>query len=228
MGELLIRHLKDIGCRNITVFNRTLSRAGQIARRHQITHAAWEDLKPAMQHLDIVVAAALTEDYLFRKSFLSSRRVGPLLIIDIAVPRNFDPAVNELEDVYLYSVDELEDVVKKNIEIRQEDMDQIRQIIADDVESFMDWFGVMDIGPLIGKLRGRFQQISQAELERLFAGECGLQTTQREKVELAVHRILGRLLHRLIHSTYTVAKTHGTDTAIDLVEKIIDDEDRPD
>ena len=221
MGELLVRHLIDLGCPNITVFNRTPARAHQMARRLGISHAPWQDFQTALPNLDIVIAAALTDDYLFDTSYFSDRRAGPLLIIDIAVPRNFDPAVNQLDDVHLYSIDDLAAVVEKNIVIRHDDLGQAHRIIADNVTSFMDWFGVMDIGPLIGQLRRKFDQITQAELDRFFAGPYDLSAAEQQKLKAATSRILSRLLHQLIHSTYTFAKTHGTEQAIDLIQNII-------
>ena len=228
MGELLIRHLLDNGCRNITVFNRTLKRAENIAGAYHISCDNWSNLKSALQNVDIVVAAALTEEYLFDKSFLADRSRTTLLIIDIAVPRNFDPAVNELADVYLYSVDDLEQVIKKNIEIRQEDISRADEIIVDNVESFMDWFGVMDIGPLIGQLRQKYHQISQKEFERFIAGESNIPPIQKQKMEVVVNRIVNKLLHRLINGSYNIAKNYGPHEASHLIESIIQSKDRSD
>jgi len=226
MGELLVRHLLDINCQNITVYNRTLSRAEKMAQQFNINAAPWDDLQPAMQQADIVVAAATTDDYLFDKSYFGKRRGGPLLIIDIAVPRNFDPAVNEIEEIYLYSVDDLAQVIQENIEARQEDINSAQDIIEDNVNSFMDWFGVMDIGPLIGQMRHKFHQISQAELDRFLAGEPNITPLQKQKTEAAVNRIVDKLTHRLINNFYTVAKTYGSAEAGHLIDSIINYKDR--
>jgi glutamyl-tRNA reductase len=226
MAELLIRHLVDLDCQNITVFNRTLNRAERMAEHYHINAANWSDLKPAMQQVDIIVAAAATDDYLFDKSFVESNRTGPLLIIDIAVPRNFHPDVGKLEDVYLYSIDDLGQVVQDNIQARQEDIGQAREIIADNVESFMDWFALSDIGPLIGKLRKKFHQISRSELDHFFAGENNMTIIQRQKTEAAVDRIVNKLVHRFIKNFHNVAQTHGPDEAADMIESIIKYEDR--
>ena len=228
MSELLIRHLRDINCSNITVYNRTFSRAQKTARRFDIAAAGWEELKSALPQVDIVVAAAMTEDYLFDKSYLQGRRAGPLLIIDIAVPRNFDPAVNEIEEVYLYNVDDLAQVIQENIEARQEDINSAREIIEDNVNSFMDWFGIMDIGPLIGQMRRKFHQISESELRRFLAGESNITPLQKQKTEAAVNRIVDKLTHRLINNFYTVAQTYGPAEAGHLIESIIQYKDRSD
>lgn len=226
MAELLVRHLLDLDCRDITVFNRTLSRAHTMAENFNINAGPWSDLKDALGQADIVVAAATAEDYLFDQSFISAKRTDPLLIIDIAVPRNFHPDTGKLEDVYLYSVDDLAQVVQENLQSRQEDVAQVREIIADNVSSFMDWFGMMDIGPLIGELRKTFHQISRTELDRFLAGEKNMPTVQRQKTEATVDRIVNKLTHRFINSLHTIAKSYGSDEAMHLIESIINHQDR--
>jgi len=226
MGELLVRHLLEAGCKNITVFNRTFRRAGAMAEKYNIAAGEWEQLRDSLLQVDIVVAAVQTKEYLFEQSCFTGRREGTLLIIDIAVPRNFDPAVNELEGVHLYSVDNLADVIQENIEARQEDVGQAKEIIADNVVGFMDWFGVMDIGPLIGKLRKRFHQLSKAELESFLTGESDITTMQKQKMEAAVNRIVDKLLHRLINNVYTVAREYGPNEAGHLIKSIIEYEDQ--
>ncbi|MBN2375589.1 MAG: glutamyl-tRNA reductase [Sedimentisphaerales bacterium] len=228
MGELLVRHLLDVGGENITVFNRTLKRAESMARKYAIAWGDWQALSDYFLEADIVIAAALAEEHLFDKSCLSGRSGGALLIIDIAVPRNFDASVNELEEVFLYSVDDLEQVAQKNLAIRQEDVGRAREIIADNVKSFMDWFGVKDIGPLIGRLRDKFQQFGQAELLCFLAGENNMEPGQRQKMEAAVNRITNRMLHRLINALYTIAQNDGADEARYLIESIIQDQQQPD
>ena len=228
MGELLVRHLLDVGSENIRVFNRTFKRAESMARKYGIAWGDWQGLEDYFSEADIVIAAALAEEHLFDKSCLSERNRGPLLIIDIAVPRNFDASVNELEEVFLYSVDDLEEVAQKNLAIRQEDIGRAKEIIADNVQSFMDWFGVKDIGPLIGQLRDKFQQIGQAELLCFLAGENNMKPSQKQKMEAAVSRITNTMLHRLINALYTIAQNDGADEARYLIESIIQDQQQPD
>ena len=225
MGELLIRHLLDLNSRDITVYNRTFERAEKMAGKYQIQSRRWDELSNTIGQNDIIIAAATTQNYLFDKSFLKKRQAGPLLIIDIAVPRNFDPGVNDLDDVYLYSVDDLAAVVQQNIAIREEDRREAQKIIADNLESFMDWFGIMDVGPMIGKLREKFHDISRAELLEFLHSEKELDAAQRLKLEMASNRIVNKLLHRLISGIYQMAKEQGTDEAIKTVQDIIQTDD---
>jgi len=221
MAELLIRHLVELNCDDITVFNRTLSSAQKIAAHHNIKAKDWTDLQSALRKADIIIGAAGAEDYLFDKSSIQNHRTAPLLIIDIAVPRNFKPDIAELENIHLYSVDDLAQVVQENLQTRQEDIGQAKEIIADNVESFMDWFALCDIGPLIGKFRKKFQQMSKIELDRFFAGEKNISTIQKQKTEAAVNRIVNKLVHLLINNFHDVAKNHGHDKASHMIEGII-------
>ncbi|MBN1766476.1 MAG: glutamyl-tRNA reductase [Sedimentisphaerales bacterium] len=225
-AELLIQHLSDIGCHTITVYNRTLKRAEHMARRYNISAADWDQLQEALREVDIVVAAANAHDHLFDKTFLKGRRRGSLLIIDIAVPRNFDPAVNDLEGIYLYNIDDLAHVIRENIKARQDDIGLAQEIIADNVASFMDWFGVMDIGPLVGKLRDKFHDLSQRELQKFLSGEVEIPPLQKQKMQAAMNRIVDKLLHRLINNFHTLAKTHGPDEVTRIIESIIHHQDR--
>ncbi len=226
MGELIVRHLLDIGCQNITVYNRTFSRALSMSGKYDIKSGEWSNLQQALHTTDIIVAAATAEDHLFDKEYLTGRHNGPLLIIDIAVPRNFAPDVETLNDVYLYSVDDLAQVIQDNIEARQEDIGQAQAIITDNVESFMDWFGIKDIGPMVGELRRSFQALSKDELNQFLSSEPEMTPLQKQKMEAAANRIVNKITHRLINTFHNVAKTHSPDEATKIIDSIINYKDR--
>ncbi len=223
-GQLLVQHLLHIDCKDITVVNRSYERALDMANRYGVRGQKWEELHEQLITADIVIAAAAVQDYLFEKNsfkeITNRRRARSLLIIDIAVPRNFESAINELEDVYLYSVDDLLDVVKQNQKAREEDIAKGIQIVDEAVTDFMDWFRAKDIGPLIGQMRQRFAQIGQKELERFFAG-LRQEAPCREAAESMVKRIVNRLLHCVIKNVDVVAQKHGPAEAAKLVNDIV-------
>jgi glutamyl-tRNA reductase len=146
--------------------------------------------------------------------------MGTLLIIDIAVPRNFEPAINELEDVYLYSIDDLSNVVEQNRKAREKDITEGMRIVDKSVSDFMDWFRARDIGPLIGQMRQKFVQIGQKELDSFFAG-LGQEAPCREAAESMVKRIVNRLLHCVIKNVNLVTQKHGPAEAAKLIDSII-------
>jgi len=232
MGELLVQHLLQVKCKNITVVNRSLQRGLSMARRYGISAEKWEELQKQLNSANIVIASAAVQDFLFTKDsfkeIMDSRRkaargVTPgsaLLIIDIAVPRNFEPSVNEIENVYLYSIDELSDVAEQNRKAREEDIAKGLQIIRESVADFMDWFGARDIGPLIGQMKEKFARISQDELERFFVG-TRQDASCRKMMEAMMKRVVNKLLHCVIKNVDTVAKKNGVNEAAKLVDSIL-------
>lgn len=226
MGSLLIRHLLDSGCRDITVVTRTHQRGLKTARRHGIAAAPWEELDERLAAADVVIASAGADSALYDKAsfrpVVERRRGKSLLIIDIAVPRNFDPAIAQYEQVYLYSVDDLAAVAQENLEARQEDAAWASRIIEDNVTSFMDWFGVRDIGPLVGQMRTYFHQISQAELSRFFTTQRQMSPLARRQMEAMVTRMVNKLMHEMINSLHEVARRQGPEEAAKLIEAMID------
>lgn len=223
MSELLVQHFLHIKSRDITVINRSYDRGLDMATRYGVKGGKWEDIEEQLITADIVVSAAAAQDYLFeRKAFrkIAAKRRGTLLIIDIAVPRNFAPKINELEDVYLYSVDDLSEVVEQNRKIRQEDMSKGIRIVDKSVASFMGWFRAKDIGPLIGQMRQEFAQISQKELDKFFGGRRQ-EADCKATAETMVKRIVNRLLHCVIKNVDVVAQKHGSAEAAKLVNGIV-------
>ncbi len=224
MGELLVRHLLHAGCENITVVNRSYERGRSVAKRYGIEAGDWEALPEELIKANIVIASAATQDYLFRKSsfkkIMDSRRQRTLLLIDIAVPRNFEPTINEIENVYLYSIDELSKVAEQNRKAREEDIAKGMQIIHENVTEFIDWFRSRDIGPLIGQMKKKFTQISQNELERFFVG--GRQDAPyREVMEVMMKRVVNKLLHCVIKNVNAIAEEQGPAEAAKLVDSIV-------
>lgn len=223
-GELLLQHLLHVGCKNITVINRSYDRGQDVANRYGVEIKKWEELDREIIVSDIVIASAAVQDYLFNKNtfktIIGNRRKGTLLIVDIAVPRNFEPSINEIEDVYLYSIDELSDVAEQNRKVREDDIAKGMQIVRRNVDNFMDWFRTRDIGPLIGQMKEKFGQISRKELERFFAG-VRQEAAYRELTESMVNRIVNKLLHCVIKNINVVAKKYGQAEAAKLVDSIV-------
>jgi len=226
MGELLVEHFVHIKCEDITVINRSYERARRLAQEHSITADKWDKLGEHLFEADIVVAAATAaQGYLFEKSafkdVMEKRRRKTLLAVDIAVPRNLEPAINELENVYVYSVDDLAQVVEGNIKLRQEDIDQAVEIICEKVNEFMDWFETKDIGPLIGQIKESFDRIRRNELERFFVGNRQ-DASYREVMEATVGRIVNKLLHCVVKNINIVAKEQGVSEAAKLAGSIVE------
>jgi glutamyl-tRNA reductase len=225
MGQLLIKHLSHLGCSDITVINRSYEHALQAARSFGIKAMKWNKLPDALAKADIVIASASVQNYLFDKSYvkkiMAKRHEKPLLIIDIAVPRNFEPQVSEIKNVKIFSIDQLSAAAEENKDIRQEDISACMQIICESTEEFMDWFHARDIGPLIGRMKEQFSQISRNELERFFVG-TRQEAACKEVLEMMIDRVVGKLLHCVIRNVDNIAKQNGPTEAAKLVKSIVE------
>jgi len=224
MGELLVKHLRHVACSDITVVNRTHCRARSMASSHGVTAAPWEDLYDRVAEADIVIGSVASEDYLFRRATFKTlmqrrKRNKTLLIIDIAVPRNFEPAINDLENVYLFSVDDLAKVVELNRETRERDVAVGMEIITENAADFMEWFEVRDLGPQIGELKDAFAKISHKELSRFFVG-VREQASCRNSLEPMVNRVTNKFLFCLVKHINCLAKEQGPRQAAKMVDQL--------
>ncbi|MHC4105143.1 MAG: glutamyl-tRNA reductase [Planctomycetota bacterium] len=224
MGELLVQHLMHIGCKNITVVNRSYDRGKNMAERYGISVEKWEEIENQLTGANIAIASAAVQDYLFRKGpfkkIMNKRWGRTLLIIDIAVPRNFEPSINKMDGVYLYSVDDLSDVVEHNRKIRELDIAAGMDIVYKNVTDFMDWLGAKDIGPLIGQMKEQFVRISQNELEQFFIG-TRQEASCKETLEIMVNRVVNKLLHCVINNVNHLATANGANEAARYVGSIV-------
>jgi glutamyl-tRNA reductase len=223
-GELVVQHLRKTGCTDITVVNRSYERGAELAQRFWISVGRWEELGEQIGQANIVISSVSTPDYLYtRESFeqtIGRRKRGALLIIDVGVPRNFDPAINKVADVYLYGMDELKAVAEQNLKAREDDVTSGLEIVHAQAAEFMDWFRAKDVGPLIGRMQDEFLQIGRNELERFLCGPRQ-DAACRILLEEMVNRVVNKLLHCVIQNVNTVAKETGPAEAAKLVDTIL-------
>ena len=225
MGELLVEHFQHEKCKEVTVVNRSEQRRCQIAEKHNITGKPWDSLDDEIVKANIVVGAASAhQGYLFTKerikSLMAQRRNRVLLIIDITVPRCFDPEIGRIENVYLYSIDDLARVASDNIQLRQGDIEQAVHIIHSSVSAFTDWFLTRDVGPLVGRVKAAFEQIRDIEMEKFFVGprqnaDC------KQQMDASVGRIINKLCHCVINNIDLISKEHGPEEAEKFAQNII-------
>jgi len=223
-GTLVVQHLLKAGGTDITVVNRAHERGLDLGRWRQIACKRWEELGTQIGQANIIISSVATPDYLYsRASFeaiVPRRKKGTLLIIDIGVPRNFEPTINQIEGVYLYSVDELQEVAEQNLKARQADVAGGVEIVYAQAADFMEWFYAKDIGPLIGRMKAEFRQVGRNEIERFFVGPRH-EASCRDTMEAMVNRVVNKLLHCVIKNVNTVAHEAGPTEAARLVDTIL-------
>lgn len=217
MAELLVEHFMHEKCRAVTVINRSDKRACQLAEKHDVARKPWDRLDDQIMQADIVIgAASATYGYLFGEerigSLMAKRDNRVLLIIDIAVPRCFDPAVGQIDNVHLYSIDDLAQVAQDNIKLREGDLEEAIEIICESVSAFMDWFMMRDIGPLIGQIKEAFEELYKMEHQKAVAA-IQQQLAPKELDDISRGRVVNKLCHRVIKNINILSREHGVKEA---------------
>ena len=176
---------------------RARRRAG--ARGSAPSRSRWSSSRRSSSAADVVVSSTSAPGYVLRRddvaAVLPARRGRPLFLIDLAVPRDLDPAIHELEDCYLYDIDDLEAVVAESLAGRRREAERAEAIVAEQAERFREWEASLDVVPAIASLRARAEEIRTAELARLDGRLGALSEADRRAVESATARIVDKLLH---------------------------------
>jgi glutamyl-tRNA reductase len=196
MSEAAARNLISRGARVSGVANRTLAHGEELARRLGAQPLPLDAVGPELERADVVVSATSAPDLVLTREHvepaLHGRKGRPLLLVDLAVPRDLDPAINELEGCFLYDVDDLEAVVTETLSGRRGEAARAEQLVAEEAERFREWQAALDVVPTIASLRALAEEIRDRELAR-----AGGKLSERERmhVESVISQILAKLLH---------------------------------
>jgi glutamyl-tRNA reductase len=199
MGELAARHLVDQGTLPVYVANRTSSRAQELARTLAGTAVPFEQLSATLAMVDIVITSTAAPEPIIRKAdvqqALHVRRSRPLFFIDIAVPRNVDAAVNELDNVFCYDVDDLRSVVESNLRERQREAQRAEALVRREVERFAQRLKDLDVVPTIVSLREKVEAIRRAEVDKALSRLPQSDEETRRVLEALSQAIVNKVLH---------------------------------
>jgi glutamyl-tRNA reductase len=200
MAELAAEHLVGQGVTEVIVANRTLQRAVNLARCFNGRAVALEELLEQLEHVDIIISSTGAPDLILHKKdvrpVMRERRNRPLFFIDIAVPRDLDPAINDLENVYLYDIDDLHNVVEMNKSERDKEAVKAQRIIAEEKLKFGKWLLNMESTPTIIQLRTMVEELVRAEVEKTMGRLEGLSEHDQDRTEKLVAAITGKMLYR--------------------------------
>jgi glutamyl-tRNA reductase len=198
MGKLTAQHLRSQGVDRMLITSRTLVHATALADSIGGTPLPWDQMHAALGEADIVITATgAALPVLSRPAVdgvMRHRRNRPLFIIDIALPRDVDPAVGELEAVFLYNIDDLQAVVQENLSRRAAEVVRAEEIVTDEVRKFEAWLTARVAIPTVVALRQRFESIRRSELDRLQSKLSGLPPDARERVEDITRLLVEKLL----------------------------------
>ncbi|ADH87216.1 glutamyl-tRNA reductase [Desulfurivibrio alkaliphilus] len=199
MAELAAEHLLAQGIGKVVVANRTLERAVNLARRFNGEAASLAELVPRLAEADILISSTGSPELILRRDdmapLMRQRYNRPIFLIDIAVPRDLDPGLNDLDNIYLYDIDDLQQVVEVNKGERRREADRAERIVEEEAIKFLQWLENMELAPTITELRRRADELRRAELSRTLAALPGLTAEQQGAVE----KMSGALVNKLLH-----------------------------
>ena len=199
MAELAVEHLVTNHAGPIFVANRTFERGLEIAEGFKGTAIRFEEIRDYLKQVDIVITSTGAPHYILArddfKGVMRARRNRPLFLIDIAVPRDIDPEINRITNVYVYDIDDLKSAIEENIEERRQEARRGDRIVAGAVIQFRRWFENLDVVPTIVTLREKIEEIRQAELKKTFASL----TSVSEEDRAAIDRLTAALVKKILH-----------------------------
>jgi glutamyl-tRNA reductase len=200
MAELAARHLASHGIASILVASRTLENAKRLAESFQGKAVSLESIGEYLTQVDILICSTAAPDYILRadqiREVMRTRRQEPVFIIDIAVPRNIDPEVNAIENVYLYDIDDLQNVLQANLGERKKELKRAESIVQEEVRAFLAWVSNLDLVPTITSLRERAELIRTGELEKaLSVLQAPVSDKDKKTIDAMTQAIVNKILH---------------------------------
>ncbi|HEV8145888.1 MAG TPA: glutamyl-tRNA reductase [Bryobacteraceae bacterium] len=224
MAESAARHLKRAGVSEILVTNRTRERGEALAAEIDGKAIGYEIFLSALPTIDIVLVSSGAPHYILTREQVRGvtrqRRNRPMFLIDISVPRNIEPAVNELDNVFLYDIDDLDRVVNTNLKGRIEVAAEAEEIIREEVERMMARLRVREVTPTIVSLQDQLEQLRANEIERMRGRLGSLTPQQEEAIEAITRGIVNKIAHGPISELRKQAGDPGGVHLVDMIRKV--------
>jgi glutamyl-tRNA reductase len=229
MGELAAQNLYGSGVGKVTVVNRTLEKAKQLAEKFSGTAKSLCELSCALLEADIVISSTGAKDYIITKEMMvhveKMRKGRPLFMVDIAVPRDLDPAIADLESVFLYDIDDLEGIVQANLEERKKAAEQIERMIGTELVAFQQWLYTLGVVPVIAALREKALAIQAETMRSIERKLPHLSERDRKVLNKHTKSIINQLLRDPILRAKELAAEPNAEEALQLFMKIFNIED---
>ena len=199
MAEETLEYLIEDGAARIHVVNRTFEKAQELAQKKGGVAVEWDTLEQEILSADLIISAVgATEPILTAQTFRNlsqRRRRGPLFLLDLGVPRNIDPAIENFPDVYLFTIDDLEQTCQRNRMARQRQLPKAYAIIKEETDSFFQDMAHRQSAPILSRLRDDWESLTTAELKRLFNKRPNLTEEDKQAIEQTVQRLINKFLN---------------------------------
>ena len=199
MCELAAHHLVSEGVERVFVTNRTYERAVALAHEIRGEAIAFEEMNQGLRRVDIVISATNSPQPLIGHDevvkLMRDRKQRPVFFIDIADPRDIEPSVGEIGNVYLYNIDDLKKVSDENIQDRGKEAQKAETIVQDEVIKFVNWYHSLEVTPTLVALRKKFEEIRKKELEKTLSLHPHLSEKEKQSLEALTSAIINKILH---------------------------------
>ncbi len=224
MGEAAARHLKASGADTLRVANRTFARAQELASRLGGSAVGFDNLEGALIEADVVIASTAAKEFVLDKptvaAALERRRDAPVFLIDIAVPRNVAPDVNDLEDAYLYDVDDLQSVAADNLRDREEVARDARAILDSEVETYLARQKAEELRHTFAAIRFFAESMRQSEIEKTIPRLPELGEDGRDALDAMTKALVNKLLHHPFAVLRQMAEEDVEGISVESVQKL--------
>jgi len=226
MAELAVRHFMRNGISELFVTNRTFLSAAKLAEKFQGLAVPFEHLERHLHQADIILSSTGARDFIITKEMVKNclrrRRGRSMFFIDIAVPRDIDPEINELNGTFCYDIDDLQTLVSQNQVERKKQSIKAEEIIENELLKLELWFKSLSAVPTIRSLRKAFHSIAEEEMVKSFKNLKNIPESERKKVEQLVHRLIHKLLHDPSRNLKKIAQDEDAHLYLEYVSKIFD------
>ncbi|WP_408954926.1 glutamyl-tRNA reductase [Natroniella sp. ANB-PHB2] len=223
MSELTLKNLVAHGVKGVMVSNRTYENGRRLAEQFSGEVIHWEKLENWIEDVDIIIASTAAPHYVLHYEDIKEvmiNRNRPLFLIDIAVPRDIEPQIAELDEVYLYDIDDLEAVVNQNLEERRGEIDQVEEIIAEEKEGFEKWLNYRQVVPVIKEMRQRANRIKEQELDWALQRLANSKQNHEDIVEELSSRLINKLLHTPTLGVKQLANSEGSSQKLKVIKEL--------
>ncbi|WP_055105569.1 glutamyl-tRNA reductase [Paenibacillus ihumii] len=224
MSELTAKHLSGGGAAEVLVANRTFGRAQELAAKFDGIPCSMQEAMQRLQDIDILISSTGADGYVITSSqvqtSMKQRPDRPLFIIDIAVPRDIDPSIGELDNVFLYDIDDLEGIVESNMEMRRGEALKIDWMIEEEMGAFASWLQTLGVRPVIRALQEKSSSIHESTMESLFNKLPELDERQRKVIRRLTKSIVNQMMHDPINRIKEMAGEERGAEALQMFTQI--------
>jgi len=216
MCELAAKHLMNNGVTKVYVTNRTFSRAEKLAEEFEGEAIPFDEFYDHLHKIDIIVSSTGAPNFVIHHEHVAKvikeRRNKPMFLIDIAVPRDIDPKINDIDNVYVYNIDDLQTVVASNIKERRKEAIKAEHIVEHEIGKFFNWIKNLNVVPTIVAIRKKFDDIRKNELDKTLSALNGKLPPEGEK---ALEAMTSAIINKIIHKPITMLKEANRDDDMD-------------